>query len=63
MSRSTVISVNPSLPIHRNRVGLIALRGLQICGSPALPGLLLLGLLVVVGTRRDRLSGVLSTVR
>jgi putative oxidoreductase len=44
-------------------IGAIATHLVIVGGSPALPGLLLLGLLVVVWARRDRLSGVLSTVR
>jgi putative oxidoreductase len=44
-------------------VGAVATHLFIVGGSPALPGLLLLGLLVVVWARRDRLSGVLSTVR
>ena len=44
-------------------IGAIATHLFIVGGSPALPGLLLLGLLVVVWARRDRLSGVWSTVR
>jgi putative oxidoreductase len=43
--------------------GAIATHLFIVGGSPALPGLLLLGLVVVAWARRDRLSGVLSTVR
>ncbi len=44
-------------------IGAIATHLFIVGGSPALPGLLLLGLLVVVWARRDRLSRVLSNVR
>ena len=43
-------------------VGAIATHLFIVGGSPALPVLLLLGSLAVVWARRDRLSGVLSSV-
>jgi hypothetical protein len=44
-------------------VGAIATHLFIVGGSPALPGVLLLGLLVVLWARRDRLTRVWSNVR
>jgi putative oxidoreductase len=52
-----------ALLLASTMVGAIATHLFIVGGSPALPGALLLGLLVVVWARRDRLSGVLSNVR
>jgi putative oxidoreductase len=52
-----------ALLLASTMVGAIATHLFIVGGSPALPGVLLLGLLVVVWARRDRLSGVLSSVR
>jgi len=52
-----------ALLLASTMVGAIVTHLFIVGGSPALPGLLLLGLLVVVWARRDWLSGVLSTVR
>jgi putative oxidoreductase len=52
-----------ALLLGSTMVGAIATHLFIVGGSPALPGLLLLGLLVVVWARRDRLSRALSTVR
>jgi putative oxidoreductase len=52
-----------ALLLASTMVGAIATHLFIVGGSPALPGVLLLGLLVVLWARRDRLSGVLSNVR
>jgi putative oxidoreductase len=52
-----------ALLLAATMVGAIATHLSIVGGSPALPGLLLLGLLVVVWARRERLSRVLSSVR
>jgi len=52
-----------ALLLASTMVGAIATHLFIVGGSPALPALLLLGLLVVVWARRDRFSGVLSSVR
>jgi uncharacterized membrane protein YphA (DoxX/SURF4 family) len=52
-----------ALLLASTMVGGIATHLFIVGGSPALPGVLLLGLLVVLWARRDRLSGVLSNVR
>jgi putative oxidoreductase len=52
-----------ALLLGSTMVGAIATHLFIVGGSPALPGVLLLGLLALVWARRDRLSGVLSTVR
>jgi putative oxidoreductase len=44
-------------------IGAIATQLFIVGGSPAVPALLLLGLLVVVWARRGRFSGVLSRMR
>jgi putative oxidoreductase len=51
-----------ALLLSSTMVGAIATHLFIVGGSPALPGLLLLGSLAVVWARRDRLSGVLSSV-
>jgi putative oxidoreductase len=50
-----------ALLLASTMVGAIATHLFVVGGSPALPGVLLLGLLLVVWARRDRLSTVLST--
>jgi putative oxidoreductase len=51
-----------ALLLATTMVGAIASHLFIVGGSPALPGVLLLGLLGVVWARRDRLAGVLSTL-
>jgi putative oxidoreductase len=57
------LSAFGALLLASTMVGAIAAHLFTVGGSPALPGVLLLGLLVVVWARRERLSAVLSTVR
>jgi uncharacterized membrane protein YphA (DoxX/SURF4 family) len=52
-----------ALLLASTMVGAIATHLFIVGGSPALPGVLLLGLSVVVWARREQLSAVLSTVR
>jgi putative oxidoreductase len=52
-----------ALLLASTMVGAIVTHLFIVGGSPALPGVLLLGLLVVLWARRNRLSGILSTVR
>jgi uncharacterized membrane protein YphA (DoxX/SURF4 family) len=50
-----------ALLLASTMLGAIATHLFVVGGSPALPGVLLVGLLVVVWARRERLSQVLST--
>ena len=52
-----------ALLLASTMLGAIATHLFIVGGSPALPALLLLGLVVVMWARRDRISRVLSTVR
>lgn len=52
-----------ALLLASTMVGAIATHLFIVGGSPALPGVLLLALSVVVWARREQLSAVLSTVR
>jgi putative oxidoreductase len=52
-----------ALLLASTMVGAIATHLFVVGGSPALPALLLLGLLVVAWARRDRISRVLASVR
>ena len=52
-----------ALLLASTMVSAIATHLFIVGGSPALPGVLLLALSVVVWTRREQLSAVLSTVR
>jgi putative oxidoreductase len=52
-----------ALLLASTMVGAIVTHLFIVGGSPALPGVLLLGLVVVLWARRDRLSEVLSNVR
>jgi uncharacterized membrane protein YphA (DoxX/SURF4 family) len=52
-----------ALLLASTMVGAIATHRFIVGGSPAFPGVLLLGLFVVVWARREQLSTVLSTVR
>jgi hypothetical protein len=55
------IGLATALPLASTMLGAIATHLFVVGGSPALPGVLLVGLLVVVWARRERLSQVLST--
>jgi putative oxidoreductase len=52
-----------ALLLASTMVGAIATHLFLVGGSPAVPALLLLGLLVVVWARRDQISRVLSSLR
>ena len=52
-----------ALLLASTMVGAVATHLFIVGGSPAFPGLLLVGLLVVVWARRDPLTGVWSNVR
>lgn len=66
---SAIALVSPTLApfgallLASTMVGAIATHLFITGGSPALPALLLLGLLVVAWARRDRISRVLASVR